>query len=271
VLFALPGVPEEMQLLMTEHVLPQLRRRAGVDRVIVSRIVRSWGRGEASIGELLDDLYTSSTNPSVAFLASSGEIKIRLTAGAATAEEANALIEPVEAEVMQRLGSLVFGVDDDTIETVLIRLLGERGWTLGTAESATGGMVAARITATPGASDVFRGGVVTYDVEEKRRLLGVGEEAEAAGVVSEDMARAMASGARTHLGVDVAVAVTGAAGPDPHDGADPGTMIIAVATSEDTRARTLRFPGDRERVRTYATTSALHLVRLALTGTWWHR
>jgi PncC family amidohydrolase len=110
---------------------------------------------------------------------------------------------------------------------------------------------------------------VTYDVEEKRHLLGVGEDAVAAGVVSEDMARAMARGVRDRLGVDVGVSVTGAAGPDPHDGVGPGTMVIGVSTPEDTRARTLRFPGDRERVRTYATTSALHLVRLALSGTWW--
>lgn len=268
-IFALPGVPEEMQLLMADHVLPKLTRAAGVDRVIVNRVVRCWGMGEASVGELLDDLYTSGVNPSIAFLASAGEIKVRITAGAGTVAEAEELIAPVEAEVRRRLGSHVFGSDDDTIEAVLLRLLGERQWSLGTAESATGGLVAARITAVPGASDVFRGGVVAYDIDEKRDILGVDDEAVRAGVVSETMAIAMAKGARKRLGVDVAVSVTGAAGPEPHDGVAPGTVVIGVATPEDTRARTLRLPGDRERVRTYAATSSLHLVRLALTGAWW--
>ena len=267
-IFALPGVPEEMRLLMSDHVLPRLREVAGIDRAIVSRVVRSWGRGEASVGELLDDLYRSSTNPSIAFLASSGEIKVRITAGAPTAEEARALIAPTEHEVCHRLGTSVFGFDDDTIEAVLIRTLGDRNWTLGTAESATGGLIAARVTSVPGSSAVFRGSVVAYDIDEKRGLLGVDDDAVAAGVVSEPMAVAMARGAQDALQVDVAVSVTGAAGPDPH-GASPGTMVIGVATPEDVRARTLRFPGDRERVRTYATTSALHLVRLAITGAWW--
>ncbi len=267
-LFALPGVPEEMALLMADHVLPRLREAAGIDRAIVSRVVRSWGRGEASVGELLDDVYRSSTNPSIAFLSSAGEIKVRITAGAPTLGDARALIEPVERLVCERLGSSVFGFDDDTIETVLLRLLGERSWTLGSAESATGGLVAARITSVPGASAVFRGSVVAYDIGVKQALLGVDDEAVAAGVVSEAMAVSMARGARDVIGVDVAVAVTGAAGPEPHD-APPGTMVIGVATPEGARARTLRLPGDRERVRTYATTSALHLVRLAITGAWW--
>ncbi len=267
-LFALPGVPEEMALLMADHVLPRLREAAGIDRAILSRVIRSWGRGEASVGELLDDVYRSSTNPSIAFLASAGEIKVRITAGAPTIGEARSLIEPVEQLVCERLGSSVFGFDGDTIETVLLRLLGERSWTLGSAESATGGLIAARITAVPGSSAVFRGSVVAYDVGVKQALLGVDDEAVAAGVVSEAMAVAMARGARDVIGVDVAVAVTGAAGPDPHD-APPGTMVIGVATPEGARARTLRLPGDRERVRTYATTSALHLVRLAITGAWW--
>ena len=188
-LFALPGVPEEMSLLMADHVLPRLREAAGIDRVIVSRVIRTWGRGEASVGELLDDVYRSSTNPSIAFLASAGEIKVRITAGAPTIGEARSLIEPVEQLVCERLGSSVFGFDDDTIETVLLRLLGERSWTLGSAESATGGLIAARITAVPGSSAVFRGSVVAYDVGVKQALLGVDDEAVAAGVVSESHGR----------------------------------------------------------------------------------
>jgi nicotinamide-nucleotide amidase len=235
---------------------------------LVSRVVRCWGKGEAAVGELLDDVYTASVNPSIAFLASSGEIKVRITAGADSEESARALIEPVEREVVARLGDAVFGFDDDTIEQIVLDAVGARGWTLGTAESATGGLVAARLTSVPGSSAVFRGGIVAYDVGEKVALLAVGDDAVSAGVVSAEMAVAMAEGGRRSLGVDVAVSVTGAAGPDPHD-APAGTMVLAVATPEGSRARTLRFPGDRERVRTYTSTTALHLVRLAVSGAWW--
>jgi nicotinamide-nucleotide amidase len=266
--FAVPGVPQEMHGLLADHVLPRLRARAGVDRVLVSRVVRTWGQGESWVAEALDDLYRASTNPSIAFLASAGEIKVRITAGAQTVAAAADLIAPVESEVVSRLGSSVFGYDDDTIEPVVLRALAGRGWTMGTAESATGGMVAARMTSVPGASAWFRGGVVAYDVDHKRTLLGVTDADLADGVVSERCALAMARGARERLAVDVAVSVTGAAGPDPHD-ADPGTMVVAVATPEDVRARTSRMPGDRERVRTYTTTAALHLTRLAVAGKWW--
>jgi nicotinamide-nucleotide amidase len=267
-IFAVPGVPEEMELLLSTQVLPRIRSRAGGDRALVSRIVRCWGRGEAAVGELLDDVYRASANPSIAFLASAGEIKIRITAGADSETAALALIAPVERQVLERLGDAAFGFDGDTIEQIVLRSVGARGWNLGTAESATGGMIASRLTSVPGSSSVFRGGIVAYDVDEKRTLLGVGEDAVEAGVVSEPMAIAMAEGARRALGVDVAVSVTGSAGPEPHEAA-PGTMVLAVATPEDARARTLRFPGDRERVRTYASTTALHLVRLAVSGAWW--
>lgn len=265
-LFAVPGVPQEMEWLLRTEILPRLRRRSGVSEVLVSRVIRSWGLAEARVGEVLGDLYES-TNPSVAFLASSGEIKVRITAKAADEAAASALIAPVEREVRSRLGTAVFGADDDTIETVVLGALAARGWTIGTAESATGGLVAARITSVPGASERFRGSVVPYATDLKHRLLGVDEET-LEEVVSEETALAMARGARDLLDVDVAVAVTGSAGPDPQE-RPVGTMIVAVVTPEDARARTLRLPGDRERVRTYASTAALQLCRLAVTGTWW--
>ena len=268
--FAVPGVPAEMLPLVDEQVIPFLREAAGDETgVVMSRIIRSWGESEARVGELLADLYDASSNPTLAFLASSGEIKVRLTAKAANREVAEELIAPLEAEVRRRLGSRVFGVDEETIEAVLLRMLSERGWTLGTAESATGGMVAARMTSIPGASAVFRGSIVAYDETVKRVVLGVSPATlEAHGVVSPEVALEMAEGAARLLEVDVAVAVTGAAGPDPH-GRAPGTMIVAVRTPRGTRARSLSMPGDRERVRTFTTTAALHLVRLAVAGAWW--
>ena len=205
----------------------------------------------------------------MAFLASSGEIKVRLTAKAADGGEAAAMIAPVEAEVRRRLGAAVFGVDDETIEQVLLALLEERGWKLAVAESATGGLVAARLVGVPGVSSVFRGGVVAYDAQVKRNVLGVtGDTLAAAGEVSEEVALEMADGVAREFRAEVAVAVTGSAGPEPL-GAAVGTMVVAVRTPERAKARTFRMPGDRERVRTYTTTAALHLLRLALTGEWW--
>lgn len=268
-IFALPGVPAEMTLLMTDHVMPRLRQRAGVTGVLVSRVLRSWGRSESQIAEMLDDLFQASSNPSVAFLASGGEIKVRLSAKAETADEAQAMIQPLEQQVRDMLGFSVFGADEETIGTVLHQLLTDKGWTIGVAESATGGGIGHALTATPGMSSVFRGGVIAYATDIKTGLLGVPEELiDAEGAVSQATAMAMAEGAAEALGVDVAIAVTGSAGPDPQE-RPVGTMIVGIRTPEATKARVLRMPGDRERVRTYTVTGALHLARLAIQGHWW--
>jgi nicotinamide-nucleotide amidase len=263
-LFAVPGVPQEMIHLLDAEIIPRLRSRAGLDRVVRSRIIRTWGLPESKVGEMLDDLFHAGTNPSIAFLASAGEIKVRITAAGAAGPEIDELIAPVEAVVRERLGPAVFGADEQTIETVLHDLLRARTWTIGTAESATAGLVAVRLTSLPGASELFRGGIVAYATDLKRDLLGV----EASAVVTEAAAIEMALGARSRLGCDVGVAVTGSAGPEAQE-EPPGTMIVAVATPESVRARTLRLPGDRERVRTYTATAALHLTRLAVAGDWW--
>ena len=265
-LFLLPGVPTEMSHLLEFEVIPRLRQAAGVDAVVFSRILRSWGRTESQIGEMLEDLFAATTNPSIAFLASAGEIKVRITAKARTIVEAEELVAPIEAEVRSRLHPSVFATDSQTIEQVIKSQLVARGWTIGSAESATGGMVAARLTATPGASAFYRGSVITYAPDLKASLLGV--EDLSPGLVSEPIALAMADGARRALKVDVAVSVVGSAGPEPLE-QPVGTVVMAVATPEDARARTVKFPGDRERIRVYSATTALHLVRLAVTGEWW--
>jgi nicotinamide-nucleotide amidase len=268
--FALPGVPAEMLPMMDAEVIPFLQDMSGDPAaVVVSRLIRSWGLSESRVGELLGDLFDQYDNPTVAFLASSGEIKVRLTAKAVDVETAASLVAPVEAEVRLRLGSHVFGSDDETIERVIEGLLEAEGWTIATAESATGGLIAARLTSVPGASAWFRGSVVAYHEDVKRSLLAVpGDVIEAEGIVSEATAVAMAQGAAKALGADVGVAVTGSAGPEPQE-REVGTMIVAVHTPEGTRARTMLLPGDRERVRTYTTTAALQLTRLALQGSWW--
>ena len=262
---ALPGVPAEMLTMLDEEVLPFLQSVSGGEAgVVVSRVIRSWGMAEATVGELLDDVFEASSNPTVAFLASSGEIKVRLTAHAGSEREAYDLIGPVESEVTARLGDHVFGFDDDTIEVVLHRLLRDRGWRIATAESATGGQIGVRLSSVPGASDVYAGTVTAYAPDVKMAVLGVPQPLISdEGIVSEAVALAMAEGAVSEMKADVAIGVTGSAGPDPLE-AEVGTMCIAVATPEGSPVRTLRLPGDRERVRAYATTAALHLARLAI-------
>lgn len=267
-LFALPGVPAEMHLLLDDEVLPRLRQASGDQGVLHSRILRNWGRSESQVAELLDDLFQDSVNPSVAFLASAGEIKVRITAKSDSKAAAIAMIEPVEATIRERLGSSLFAADEETIDSVIQGLLTERGWTIGTAESATAGLVGAALTRLPGSSAYYRGSLVTYATDLKGSLLGVPPDELAAGVVTESVALAMAAGAVERLGVDVGVGITGSAGPVDLE-RPAGTMIVAVQTPDDAKARTLLLPGDRERVRAYATTAALHLVRLALQGHWW--
>ena len=269
-IFALPGVPAEMGELLTSGVIPRLHQAGGASGTLVSRVIRTWGRSESRTAELLDDLYHQSENPSLAYLASAGEIKVRITAKAADRAAAERMIEPLSEEVCRRLGWAVFGVDDQTIERQLLEMLQSRGWTIGTAESMTAGMVAARITAAPGASAVFRGSVVSYATDLKERMLRVDADVLAAGVVSARTAREMAEGARRTLGVDVGIGITGSAGPDAAD-APVGVAFVGVATPQAAAVRRLRMPGDRERIRAYTSTAALHLARLGISGTWWNR
>ena len=267
--FALPGVPAEMVTMMEDHVLPFLAGEAeGNTGVVVSKVLRTWGESESRIGEILAHLYDSSTNPTVAFLASSGEIKVRITAKADSSAAAMRLIAPLEQEVRSHLEHQVFGVDGQTIEKVVRKQLLARKWSIATAESATGGLIASRLVGVPGASDVFRGSLVAYDEEAKVSLLGVPRNLlNSDGMVSERVALAMAEGAARQLNADAAIAVTGAAGPAAH-GHPPGTMIVAVRTPEDSRAWSLSFPGYRDQVLAFAATAALHLASLAIAGIW---
>lgn len=267
--FVMPGVPAEMIEMLDNHVVPRIRQVTGQE-VVSSRILRTWGISESAVAEHLVNAFDSK-NPSIAFLASAGEIKVRITAKAGSVDEADALIAPMERSIRDRLGRWVWSTGTEPIESVVLDEARSRGLTIATAESATGGMVAARLTSVPGSSDVFRGSVVAYAADVKTRLLDVQESLLIeAGPVSETTALAMVSGARRRLGADVAVSVTGSAGPDPLD-QPVGTMVFAVETPDGSRARTLRLPGDRERTRTYASTAALHFLRLGIVGEWWSR
>ncbi|MHB8682655.1 MAG: competence/damage-inducible protein A [Acidimicrobiales bacterium] len=269
VVYALPGVPYELAEMFTRAVLPDLLRRlgeAGATATIASRVVRTWGMTESALGEVLAPriaaLDAGGGNPTIALLASGIEgIKVRITAKAADAAAAAALLEAEESEVRALLGGIVFGVDDETMEFAVAALLSGRGLSLGLAESLTGGLVAARLVNVPGASSWFRGSVVAYASEVKFALLDVPE----GPVVSADAAAAMATGACRALGADVGLALTGVAGPEDQDGHAPGTVFVGLALP-DAKAESLEIhlPGDRERVRQYATISALDILRRRL-------
>ena len=264
VIYAVPGVPHEMKDMLARAVLPDLLLRNGEASVIVSRTLRTWGESESGLNErldpVIDDLEAAGT-PTLAFLASGWEgIKVRLTAKAATHEAAAALLDPVEARIRGILGGQVFGVDDDTMESVVLQLLRERGWSLGLAESVTGGLVAGRITNVPGASEVFVGSIVSYASEVKFDLLGV----DRGPVVSESAAAQMAEGARRVLHADVALALTGVAGPTEQDGMPVGTLCVGIALPDRTLTRTLRLPGQRDQMRQMSVINALDLLRREL-------
>ena len=265
-LYAVPGVPDEMREMIAGTIVPELRELAGGD-VIASRILRCAGMGESAVAERLADLFTSSTNPTIAYLASMGEVKVRITAKAPSTAEAEALAEPVVAEVRARLGDVVFSADDESLEQAVLRLLGSTRRTLACAESLTGGGVGERLTGVPGASASFVGSAVVYTAEAKRRVLGVPDDVLARGTVTEACALAMATGARELYGADLALALTGAAGPEPHDGAAPGTIWVAIADANGfTHARGFVSRGERDRVRRWAQQAGLDLVRRHLEG-----
>jgi nicotinamide-nucleotide amidase len=262
VVYAVPGVPYEMHLMMSEHVLPDLLERAGEQAAIVSRSLKTWGTSESGLAEMIADRVDAQTNPTIAFLARGIEgLVVRITAKAPTAEEARALIEPEERALREILGDLVFAVDDETMETVVLDLLRKRGFTLGLAESITGGLVASRLVSVPGTSEVLKGGVVAYMTDVKRSVLGVTAEK----VVSEECARQMAAGARRVIGADVGLGVTGVAGPDEQEGQPPGTVFFGLAVGDEPpEAVGTQLPGQREMVRQFATISLLNLLRMKL-------
>jgi nicotinamide-nucleotide amidase len=267
VVYAMPGVPYEMHDMLERAVLPDLRARAGEAAVIASRTLRTWGLSESGLAEILAPRIEvlgegAAGVPTIAFLASGIEgIKVRLTVKAADEATAAAALDAEVVEIRPLLGRSLFGVDDATMESVVGQLLSDRDWTLGLAESLTGGLVASRIVSIPGASGWFRGSIVSYATEVKQSVLGVSE----GPVVSESAACEMASAAARVLGADVGLAVTGVAGPTTQDDLPPGTVYAGVALpGRPPEAVLLRVPGDRDRVRQMATISVLDVVRRRL-------
>lgn len=244
-IFAVPGVPREMRALLDEEVMPRLRAASGGPTSIKSRVLHTWGYGESQIAEVLDDLYQS-TNPSIAFLITDMEVKVRITAKAATEAAAEALIAPVETEVRRRLGDLIFATDEESILDVIDRAMSNHGWTVAVCEVATVGQVGARLAA------------------------GIPQVLAAATTLTGDPGAAteLAERARSGSGADVGVGIAAVEVVD--DAGQPASLItFAVATPEATRERQMRFFGTGERAVSYAAGAALHVLRLGASGTWW--
>ncbi|SNQ49078.1 CinA-like protein [Frankia canadensis] len=270
VVYAMPGVPFEMTAMFTASVLPDLLRRAGQPAVVVHRVLRTAGMWESVVAEALAaevDRLAPIGNPRIAFLASGGQTRVRITARARDRAEAEALIAPVETAARAALGAGVYGGDEDSLESVVLGLLGARGATLAVAESLTGGLLAAALTDVPGASAVLRGGVVSYATEVKASALGVDADLLATeGAVSARTAAAMAAGVRERLGADYGLSTTGVAGPTEQEGKPVGTVHLGLAGPDGTITRSVLLPGDRPRVRTNAAVAALDLLRRTLAG-----
>jgi nicotinamide-nucleotide amidase len=262
VVYAVPGVPHEMRHMVASAVVPHLLERSGKRGTIVSRSLKTWGTSESALSERIAGRVDTQTNPTIAFLARGIEgLVVRISAKGGSIDEAEALIAAEESILREELGDLVFAVDDETMESVVSDLLRARGWTLGLAESLTGGLVGSRISDTPGSSEIFRGSIVSYATDVKRSVLGVTAEQ----VVSAECAMQMAEGARRVLGADVGLAVTGVAGPTEQEGQPVGTVFFGLAMpGREPEAVHTRLPGNRLLIRQFSTISLLNLARLRL-------
>jgi nicotinamide-nucleotide amidase len=261
VIYAIPGVPGEARRMLTEQILPEL----GEGTTIRARILHCVGLPESELADRLHDLATAE-NPKMAFLPGGGEIRLRFVATGSDEAECIRALDEAERVVRERIGTAVYGTDNDSLEQVIGERLRSKGLQLATAESCTAGLLASRIANVPGASEYFVGGVVTYASDAKVSELDVDPSLiESHGAVSEEVTKAMAVGAKKRFGTDIAVAITCAAGPDPQDGAQPGQIVLALAGVDGAlESRALRVPGDRAQVRQFATTFALGLLRAHL-------
>jgi len=261
VVYAVPGVPHEMKDMLERAVLPDLCARMGDAAVIASRTLKTWGESESGLGTRLADVVTALDgvgDVTLAFLARGWEgLEIRLTTRQPDDAAAAATLDHWAGKLRGLLGTLVFSDDGRSMEAVVLDELRRLGMTLAVAESVSGGLVTGRLTAIPGASDVLRGGVVSYATEVKVELLGVAP----GPVVSERAAAQMAEGVRRLLGADVGLALTGVAGPAEQDGVAVGTVCLGVAVPAGTHTATVRLGALREQVRQFAVISALDLLR----------
>ena len=262
---ALPGPPNEFIPLVENTVLPYLRAKTGNVGTIRSLTLRIAGVGESAVEEMVKDLMFDA-NPTVAPYAKVGEVHLRVTARANTAEEADALIKERAQLVRERLGNAIYGENEDPIEKAVVTLLAAKQQTVATAESCTGGLAAQRITDIAGSSTVFPGGVVVYSNAAKTDLVAVPAETLAhVGAVSSEVAKALAEGARKRFGTTYGIGITGIAGPDGGTPEKPvGLVYIAVAYEGGCDVEKANYIGSRQVVRTRSAQTALNKLRLRI-------
>lgn len=258
----MPGVPREMRPMLTERLIPFLRERYHLEDTIVTRTLHTVNIAESEIDHRIEDLFRTSENPKIAVLAHEGLCDVKIMAKVRSSENAEPVISPLQAQIEERLSGHIFGVDADTLESAIHKLLQSRGATIGLAESCTGGHIAAALTATPGSSKSFLGAVVAYDNRVKVDTLYVSESTLARfGAVSEETAIEMARGARRALGTTWALATTGIAGPEGATEEKPlGLVWFALDDGTQVITKKFIFPGDRSSVQRRATTAALGLI-----------
>ena len=258
----LPGPPNELKPMFEESVAPYLNSRQ--PEGIYSRMVKLCGIGESKAETMISDLMEKQTNPTIAPYAKTGEVHLRLTAKAGDEAEAEHLMGPVLEELYKRFGKFIYTENENvTLEDAVVDLLKKKGYTVTTAESCTGGRLAARIMNVPGASNVYNEGYITYSNDAKRKLLGVKKETlEEFGAVSRQTAQEMAEGAADAAGADAALSVTGLAGPDGGTKEKPvGLVYVGCFVNGHTRTEEFRFTGNRDKNRDYAVVRALTLLR----------
>jgi nicotinamide-nucleotide amidase len=259
----LPGPASELVPIFKEKIIPYLRERS--DRVLVSRNIHVFGMGESMVESKIEDIMKNSTNPTVAPYCKEGEVRLRVTASAENENAAKALCDDMIERISDtEVGDYIYGVDIDSLERAVVEFLRAKGLTLAFAESCTGGLVAKRITDVSGCSDVFMGSCVTYANEAKMRVLGVkAETLDKFGAVSAETACEMARGARERIGSDVAVSLTGIAGPGGGTPEKPvGTVYLAISTEngEEVRKLSLSAMRSREYIRMVSASNAFDMV-----------
>lgn len=268
-IYAVPGVPREMRAMVADAVIPDLKARGMAGgHVLRSRVLRLVGVGESTAAKAVEDLLTSQLNPTIAPLAGHGEVLLRISAKSVTWDEAGRQIEALERVVRDRLGQWVYGADDESLEHVVVRILVERGLSLATAESCTGGLISSRLTDVPGSSRCFAGGIVCYSNEAKTGLLGVNEEVlRQHGAVSAEVAELIARGARERLGTDIGISATGIAGPTgATEGKPVGLTFVGIVHGGGAEVEKHLFAGDRYDNRFRTSQAALDLIRRHLLG-----
>lgn len=260
----LPGPPKEMKPMCDYFISNHL---TGSNGVIKSKYIKIFGLGEATLEEKILDLIKDQSNPTIAPYCNDGEVILRVTARAQNIEEAGRLLEPLISEITIKLGRYIYSMDGEKLEEVVVKILKDRGKTVALAESCTGGMISARITDIPGASEVFQQGAVTYSNQSKVNLLGVDEDALIRfGAVSHEVARQMAEGIRRVAGSDLGLSVTGIAGPGGGTESKPvGLVYIGLADEKGVNSWEYKFSGNRDRIRQITVLSALDRIRMSLT------